>query len=128
MFNIMPSTKTADCWTKRPPELKIEISMKDISWTTGPNLRLLHINVPHNALYQKTVTKNALLQWTKWPTELNIELSLDNNLLLNHYCPASQKWQWRRVLLTIVKWTINLYTPLEPMRIDRSLVLILSTG
>ena len=29
------------------------------------------------------------------------------------YCPASLEWQWRRVLLKIVKYKINLYTPLE---------------
>ena len=38
------------------------------------------------------------------------------------YCRASQEWQWRRVLFTIVKLNINFYTPLELMRIDRSRV------
>ena len=33
------------------------------------------------------------------------------------YYPASQELQWRRVLFTIVKQNIDLYTPLEQVRI-----------
>ena len=38
------------------------------------------------------------------------------------YCRANQEWQWRNILFTIAKSNINLYTPLELARIDRSLV------
>ena len=38
------------------------------------------------------------------------------------YWRANQNWQWRIILFTIVKWNINLYTPFELTRIDRSLV------
>ena len=37
-------------------------------------------------------------------------------------CRANQEWQLRNTLFTVVKLNINLYTPFEVMRIDRSLV------
>ena len=38
------------------------------------------------------------------------------------YCCANQEWKWCNILFTIVKQNINLYTPLELTRIDRSFV------
>ena len=36
------------------------------------------------------------------------------------YCRVNQEWQWRNILFSIVKFNINLYTPLELTGIDRS--------
>ena len=38
------------------------------------------------------------------------------------YCRANQEWQQSHILFTIVKWNINLYTPLEQTGIDKSCV------
>ena len=56
----MPSTKIAQmvplCWTKGPPELQIRTIFKNIySWTTGQNFILLHMYIPHDALFQNCI-------------------------------------------------------------------------
>ena len=35
---------------------------------------------------------------------------LDFGMILHaSYCPASQEWQWRNALMTILKWNTNVY-------------------
>ena len=48
--------------------------------------------------------------------------SIKSPFLVMIYCPVSQEWQWRNILFTIVMKNINVYTPFELMRIDRSFV------
>ena len=59
--------------------------------------------------------KQGFILWRKFH-------SLLDDPRISYYCRANQEWQWRKILFTLVKFNIDVYTPFEPMQIDRSLV------
>ena len=93
LFLMMTSSNIAQMvsvhWTKGLTELYIKMSLNNMSsWTTGRNFILLHMNVPHDALFQNCIngsappnrraarapSKNLLNDISSWTTDPNSKL------------------------------------------------------
>ena len=66
----------------------------------------------------KKYSKMIKINWSQNYNHFYFSLQSD----LQSYCRAHQEWQWHNTLFTIAKSNTNMYTSLELIRIDRSLV------
>ena len=95
------------CWTKWPPELKIEKTPKTTSsprpmgWFQN-NFTEMLLGWPSSK-----IAKMVLLRWTKWPSKLKIEKPFKRHLLLGQWADSKiilQECSLDDPLPKLLKW------------------------